>query len=432
MTDLEHHIRQTPLADTHEHISSAAEVADKSPDVLQTLFGGTYITADLVVAGADPQAVERLVDSSDHDVRGRFNAISDAWQHCQHTGYGEGLRLAAKLVYGMEEISAEAVETARARDAELWQPRARLRLLREMANIEYVQIDDATWPCKADPEAPEFFLSDISWVSFVNGQIDAEAIHAEVGVDVYDLESLREAMTGIFAKHAPCAIGVKSPHAYTRTLRWKDRSDADVEGVLQRQLAGHELTDDDRLCLGDWCWARGIELATQHNLPFKHHTGYCAGHSEMVLERTRPAHLCPLLVKYPQAQFVLMHCGYPYGGELLALAKHFPNVFIDLCWAWSIDPFNLCDFVRRWIHTAPVNKLFAFGGDACWAAQSVGYAAQCRRWLTRALQAEVDERLLSEKQAMELATLVMRENQRDVFDLEGTRAALHASMKEAS
>ena len=61
----------------------------------------------------------------------------------------------------------------------------------------------------------------------------------------------------------------------------------------------------------------------------------------------------------------------------------------------------------------------------------MGYAAQCRRWLTRALQAEVDDGLLTQKQAMHIATRVMRDNQREVFDLEGTRAALRAALDRA-
>jgi predicted TIM-barrel fold metal-dependent hydrolase len=200
-------------------------------------------------------------------------------------------------------------------------------------------------------------------------------------------------------------------------------------GPTQKPIeAGQELTAEDRLCLGDWSWARGVELMIEHDLPFKHHTGYHASHSHMILEQTRPAQLCPLLLEYPQARFVLMHAGYPFGDEMLALAKHFPNVWVDLCWAWSIDPPGTADFVRRAIHTAPINKLFAFGGDTVWPAESVGYAAQCRRWLSRALQSEVDEGLLSERDAIKIASRVMRLNQADCFDLAGTRAALRAAL----
>src|SRR6185503_963468 len=202
----------------------------------------------------------------------------------------------------------------------------------------------------------------------------------------------------------------------------------DAAHVLDKQLAGHELAEDERLCLGDWCTARGVELAIEYNLPFKIHTGYYAGHSHMPIERIRPGHLCALLKCYPQARFVLMHIAYPYNDELIALAKHYPNVYVDMCWAWSINPFVACDFVRRMIHAVPSNKLFAFGGDTFWPNAAVAYAAQARQWLTRALQGEVEDGLLTEREALDLATRLMRANQQECFDIEGTRAANRAAM----
>ncbi len=187
------------------------------------------------------------------------------------------------------------------------------------------------------------------------------------------------------------------------------------------------LGEDERLCLGDWCWARGVKQAIKHNLPFKIHTGHYAGTGSMPMERIRPAHLCPLLATYPQARFILMHIAYPYNDELVSLAKHYPNVWVDMCWAWSIDPYSARDFVRRMIHAVPANKLFAFGGDTFWPAAAVAYAEMARQWLIRTLQAEIDERMLSEREAIGLATRWMRTNQQECFDLEGTRAAIRAA-----
>jgi hypothetical protein len=36
--------------------------------------------------------------------------------------------------------------------------------------------------------------------------------------------------------------------------------------------------------------------------------------------------------------------GIPTVGELVAIAKHYPNVFVDLCWAGSIDPYSNSGF----------------------------------------------------------------------------------------
>jgi hypothetical protein len=173
-------------------------------------------------------------------------------------------------------------------------------------------------------------------------------------------------------------------------------------------------------------------LAVEYRLPFKIHTGYYAGHSRMPVDRIKPGHLCALLAHYPDARFVLMHIAYPYVDELVALAKHYRNVWVDLCWAWSIDPYSSMDFLRRFIHAVPANKLFAFGGDTFWPTTSVGYAIQARHYLTRALEAEIAAGDLTEREAMRLATHLMRTNQEECFDIVGTRAAIAQALRSTA
>ena len=132
---------------------------------------------------------------------------------------------------------------------------------------------------------------------------------------VTDLASLKQGMEAIFALHGPHAIAVKAQHAYNRTLRWEERADADAERVLQRLLQGAELDEPSRLLLGDWCWARGTELAIEYELPFKIHTGYYAGNDRMPVDRIKSGNLCPLLARYLDCRFVLMHIAYPYSNR---------------------------------------------------------------------------------------------------------------------
>lgn len=430
-SELAHFIETAPLSDTHEHLQSETFSIQFPADVLCDLFGN-YVTADLVVAGATPEDVERLTSPSNPDLSARFAPVQAAWECCQHTGYGEAVCFIAREIYGMEQITPEAIEAAQqSKAAEMRLPGKRLEMLRQ-AGIDHVQIDDFSWACVPDASGPDFFLYDLSWAGFCSGQVDPQALHEATSIEVRDLETLRAAMTALFARYAPCAIAVKAQHAYNRTLRWQERDEADVARVLTRLLAGEEIDQSARCVLGDWCWARGVELATEHNLPFKIHTGYYAGYGQMPVDRIPSGHLCALLARYPKARFVLMHIAYPYNEELIALAKHYPNVWVDLCWAWSINPFAAADFVRRFVHAVPANKLLGFGGDSFAPCASVAYAWQGRQGLRRALEAEVAGGLLTEKEALKLAERFMQQNQRECFDLAGTRQSIRSAMMDTA
>ena len=427
-TDLAHHIQGTALVDTHEHMRKEPDWLENGPDILQDLFGN-YVPADLNTAGATPEAMKRLMDASDPDIAGRFEGVREAWEATQFTGYGEAVRLIAEHVYGIDELTAANLTAAQEKVKVLQRPGERYRLLHNIANLDHIQTDDGGWPCLPDRSGPDFFLYDLSWRGFCNGEVDAQQIHSETGVEVKDLTTLKQGMEAIFAKYAPCAIAVKAQHAYNRTLNWIERSDGDASAALEKVLRKptEEISLETRLCLGDWCWARGTELSIEHNLPFKIHTGYYAGNNRMPVSRIPAGNMCALFARYLDAKLVLMHISYPYNDELVALAKHYPNIWVDLCWAWSIDPYSSRDFLRRFLHAVPSNKLFAFGGDTGWPTSAMAYAIQARNEIRRALEAEITDGYMTEKQAMQIATRIMRDNQFACFDVSGTRASIRAA-----
>jgi hypothetical protein len=447
-TDLELEISSLALVDTHEHLLPEDQWAgdntklieqikedgeprwgDARPDILQDLFMN-YVPSDLKVAGATEDAIQRLFDPASGDFEARFSGVRAAWEATQHTGYGEAVRLIAREVYDLDPITPGGLEAAQQRLEEFRRPGERLRLLRDVAGLDHVQIDDFQWACEPDESGPDFFLYDLSWAGFARGDIKLEEIQQETGIEVARLADLREALVAIFRRYAPCAIAVKAQHAYSRTLRWEERSDDEAARALAAVLAGSE-DEATRLALGDWCWARGVELAVEHNLPFKLHTGHHAGTGEMPIDWVRAGNLCPLLARYPEARFVLMHISYPYADELVSIAKHYPNVWVDLCWAWSIDPYSAADFVRRFLHAVPSNKLFGFGGDTFWPTSAVAYSIQARRGLLRALEAEIAAGDLTEPEAITIACRLMRDNQYACFDIEGTRAAIRSQLQPA-
>ena len=207
-SDLADFIRNSPLASTHEHLDYESTYVANPPDVLRNLFYN-YVPADLVVAGAHPDAVEALMDSSNRDIRGRFTEIEPAWQAVRHTGYGEAVRIIAKECYKIEEITADSLETAQADGPAYGQPGERLRILRDVATLDHVQTDHFKRPVPIDSPGPDFFLYDINWEAFCSGRPDHDILAEETGVAVTDLASLRESMQVVFDQNADKAVAVK-------------------------------------------------------------------------------------------------------------------------------------------------------------------------------------------------------------------------------
>jgi len=101
----------------------------------------------------------------------------------------------------------------------------------------------------------------------------------------------------------------------------------------------------------------------------------------------------------------------------LALAKHYRNVAVDLCWAWIINPLASVRFVKEFLLGAPHSKLLTFGGDYTTVENIVGHAALARRGLVQALGELVDEGWLSQGAALDLLEPLMRGNARELFPI---------------
>lgn len=134
------------------------------------------------------------------------------------------------------------------------------------------------------------------------------------------------------------AVAVKSQHAYHRPLRWAPRT---------RSRSPEQPNDDPTRRHGRPRGAHSsrrlvprTHSAHRHRVRSADKTPHWlpGGHGAMRPERLSAAALGDLFRAFPDTRFVLLHGAYPHFDEVLALVKHFPNVYVDLAWAWSIDP----------------------------------------------------------------------------------------------
>ncbi|MGY3353558.1 putative TIM-barrel fold metal-dependent hydrolase [Bradyrhizobium sp. GM0.4] len=147
---------------------------------------------------------------------------------------------------------------------------------------------------------------------------------------------------------------------------------------------------------------------------------YCvraSGYGVMQLARTHSnaTDVCRLLQDFPETRFVLMHIGYPYEHEFIALAKHYPNAAIDMCWAWIINPVAGVRFLKEFLMAVPSNKIFTFGGDYVAVEPIYGHAFVARHGTAQALSQLVAEGWIALEDTRDLIDRIMRGNARQYF-----------------
>jgi predicted TIM-barrel fold metal-dependent hydrolase len=115
-----------------------------------------------------------------------------------------------------------------------------------------------------------------------------------------------------------------------------------------------------------------MRRAASYDLPVQLHTGHMAGIRNDIV-KTNASHLIPSIEMHENVQFDLFHGNWPYMDEYLYMGKNYPNVYLNLCWAQSIDPLYCVELMKRAVMTVPHNKLFAFGGDTGMIEWVAGY-----------------------------------------------------------
>jgi hypothetical protein len=148
--------------------------------------------------------------------------------------------------------------------------------------------------------------------------------------------------------------------------------------------------------------------ATGDPLPVQVHCGF--GDADLHLWRSDPSYLKPLIERFRETRFVLLHC-YPYVREAGWLAHVYGNVWFDL--SLTIPHVSQpAQAVREALELAPVSKLL-YASDAARTPELYYLAA---RWWRRAL-AEVLPELLPDGEVEEAARRILRENARQLYRL---------------
>jgi len=355
----------------------------------------------------------------------KWHLVAPYWPAVKHTGYGQAVRIAMRELYGVDDLSEKTVEKVAAQYEAVRRPGFYHRILCELAKIDSCQVNTGTF---RESRQPLLLLQDISIVGMCAGP-NLEAFGKPTGIQVKTLSDWYRVIDWWFERYGKYAVAVKSQNAYSRNIDYEKVPPERAEPVFAKRLSGQPVSAEEQKALEDHLFWYAVGKATEHGLPVKLHTGYYAGHNSMPLGRVQgnPAAACQLCRLAPQTTFVFMHICYPYYEDLISIAKHYTNAYVDMCWSWIINPLAAKDFLKKYLVTAPANKIFTFGGDYFPVEPVLGHALIARQGIALSLCELVEEGWLSLDDALGLVDWIMHENARRVFRIEQKKQVLRSA-----
>ncbi len=417
-------IEELPVVDCHEHIlGPKREVTKREP--LASLIEG-YVQSDLLSAGITQKELDILNDN-EIETEKKWGIFEKFWKKIEFTAYAKVTKLIMRDIYGEEEISLQSI--LRIKDKIILPTEENYDSLLGKAHIEVI-LSDA--------------LSDFQTLkNFIDGELDyynkirflfplpqfhhdvrsfdfVQSVGALLQRHITSLEDYLEVVYELLEKAKERGIvGIKDQSAYTRSL------DYELVPRYEAERLFNEILSDPRNSLGwpeakpldDFLFHQFMNFAGELKLPVQIHTGHMAGIRNRI-EKTNAVFLTNVLELYQDLKFDLFHGNWPYIGEILFLAKNYPNVYIDLCWVNIIDPIYSEELYSRAILTTPHTKINGFGGDYPDVPEYiVSHLKICRENITRALVRLIRMGWIDENSALEIARDWLFNNPKELFNL---------------
>ena len=426
------HTSELPVIDCHEHMVGPEYLVRFSEPIAALIAG--YYSHDLLSAGLDEQQLTLLSDSTTA-TREKWTVFEEFWQRSQHTAYARVTKLVMQDIYCEPAMSLAALERIGEKLAD--RNPAYYRQMLDSANIRLIITDGLGWP-------PGDFGA------FLRGeQVFDERLHPVVPLPFFhvlrhheqstrdwqglqqiaqwadrSITSLDEFTEAVFeilrqAKERG-AIALKDQCAYNRTLAYAVVAKSDAESIFNR------LLNDSNAVLGwpaakpldDYLFHQYMRFARELNYPVQIHTGHMAGSFNRVA-KANVALFAPVLELHRDVKFDLFHGNWPYMGDLLFIAKNYPNVALNLTWLPIVDPLYAQELLERAVMTLPHSKIHAFGGDHTdLPEQVIAHLKITRHVIAAALTSLVESGWIEEEEAQGIAEDWLFNNPKRFFDLD--------------
>ena len=401
-------IKKIPCINSHSHMGPEAERLAQQLDALD-FFNHAYPTADLVVACLSPEHKEALFDAR-RPLDQRWCLFEPYWNRIRLTGYSQCILTGFRDLLGFDDLTAATVGPLSEAIQAHSKPGFYKTVLQQRANIatSVVNMEDLI-----EVDRTLFLpLPRLNRFSMLRTAEQIHAIERDYDVSIGDLRQHVEVIRQVCRDWQEAQVaGVKMSQSYHRRMDFKERDASQAAAIFDRLLqddyAG--LDSAEGALLEDYLVFECCRAAAEADLTVQFHLGMRAGNNGG-MEGCSPVPLIPLLQAFPQVRFDFSHAGFPYLREGVVLGKTFANVYLNMSWIHIISPFGSRLDLREWLQMVPYNKIIAFGDDLQQVETVYGHLQMARRNFAYALGAMLEEGLLSESTALDVAQAAFRDN----------------------
>lgn len=201
-------------------------------------------------------------------------------------------------------------------------------------------------------------------------------------------------------------VALKIAVAYQRGL---DFINTDVQRA-RKAFGNAQPSPEEIRDFQDYVMYSLARIAGELDIPLQIHTGLGQ------LKKTNPMELHPLIAANPSTKFVLLHCGFPWKDDLLALLHNHSNVYPDLSWLPLLSTAYAETFLREALEVGDAYRL-CWGCDTWTLEESMGARLAVEEVLTEVLAKMVKDNRISEGQAIKMIENILRENAKSLYHI---------------
>jgi predicted TIM-barrel fold metal-dependent hydrolase len=438
MSELESQIQDIAVIDSHEHLMPIAARNELATD-FSYLFSN-YLRPEFVSAGATLAELQAFY-SAETDEREKIALFERFWPSLKNTSFARAKVRIAREIFGVSELNRDGLRLLSERIQESRRADWYAHLLAE-ARIETVVVNyfkthhRLGWTEVESGSARYRYTAGFDDFLWLASRGDIDGLEEGFRTRIQSLDDLLETLEkAIQMRIRPATPAVKTVAAYFRDLGVDGPvTHSKAEQVLKRILQVPARPFDATLFGQHLAWAKPLqdlllarifERAGELGLPVQVHAGYQAGNGN-VLRHADPGRLNSTFLRHPETHFEILHVGFPYHHNAVALAKMLPNLTLNFSWIFGLAPEAALESLRLACDLIPASRVVAFGGDYRLVEGAVVHLQIAKEAIAAVLESKVRDAGWTVDEAVEYARAILYENPRRLYHVAPatTRAAV--------